>query len=119
MKRYYFLFFISLLASIWAGFVNTQTMDVLRDTYLHVFNGYGMKDFMAPIIGLLANGSIQIVNPILVKIIFIVSFIGMYISLYKIINKDNGNKLRDVFTFAYWRHIDYSFSYKPVKINKK
>ena len=94
-------------------------MDVLYAAANSVFSGYGMKEFMQPVIGLLANGTIKIIDPLVVKLVLFSSMLLAYISIFKIANRNNDNRLRDIFSIAYWRHLDLSFDYKPVKIIKK
>lgn len=119
MKKYYILLVLSIFSLTWGLMVNAQTMDLLQNTVTSVYSGYGLKNFIEPIIGLLANGNIKLVSPMIVKFILFFSLIGIYISVFKIANKKNNNRLRDIFTIAYWRHIDMGIIYKPVKIKRK
>lgn len=120
MKRYYAMLVISLIGLTWGLTVNSQTMDVINNAVVSVYGaGYGLKNFMEPVIGLLANGNIKLVSPLIIKFILILSLILSYVSIFKIANKDSNNKLGDIFSFAYWRHIDLGFVYKPARFKKK
>ena len=119
MIRYYALLTLSVIFIIFGLTVNAQTMNVLNEAVVSVYTGYGLRQFLEPIAGILANGKISLISPALVKFILFVSMITAYISIYKISNRNTGNRLRDIFTGAYWRHLDIGLTYKPVKIKKK
>jgi hypothetical protein len=118
MKKYYFLLTLSTIGLVWGLMVNAQTMAVLNNAVIAVYSGYGLKNFLDPVVGLLANGNIKLVSPIIVKATLFLSLVFMYVSVFKIVNKDNNNRLRDIFTMAYWRHVDVGIVYKPVKIKR-
>lgn len=119
MKRYYFLLIISLLGLFFGLTITPKTTMVLNSSVEAVYSGYGLRNFLEPIMGIIASGKVTIVSPVVVKIILLFSFLGAYISLFKISNGRSGSRLRDVFTKKYWEHVDWGFKYKPVKIIKK
>lgn len=119
MIKYYVLLITSVLGLIFGLTINPQVMDLLGSAVEQVYSGHGLRNYMDPVLGIMASGKVKLISPWLVKLILISSMIGIYVASFKISHKNTESKLSDVFTLRYWSHIDWGFRYKPVRIFKK
>ena len=97
--------------------INALTNQVIENTGFALANGMPIQSILKPILGVLAKG--YIINvPVWVALTSVFSgILLLYFSAGVLINMKNKLPAFSMFSMAYWRHFDLSFSYRPIRKN--